>query len=60
MRNTADTSNGATRTRHLSHDRPCYSCGHAMHSYLPCSDSCTCTPQLAPGLPAARPGLVTA
>ncbi len=31
-----------------------------MHSYLPCSDSCTCTPQLAPGLPAARPGLVTA
>lgn len=33
----------------LSHDRPCGTCGHALHSYLPCSDSCDCTPALAPG-----------
>lgn len=38
----------------LSHDRPCGTCGHALHSYLPCSDSCDCTPSLAPG--AAAPG----
>ncbi|CAN5565766.1 hypothetical protein BH11ACT8_BH11ACT8_23650 [soil metagenome] len=29
---------------HLSHDRPCPQCGHAMHTYLACSDSCTCRP----------------
>ena len=28
----------------LSHDRPCGTCGHAMHVYLPCSDTCACTP----------------
>ncbi len=60
MWNTADTNYGVTNTSHLSHDRPCSSCGHAMHSYLPCSDSCACTPLPAPGLPASRPGLVPA
>lgn len=52
MWNTTQTSSGVTSTPHLSHDRPCASCGHAMHSYLPCSDTCSCTPQPAPGLPA--------
>ena len=30
-----------------------------MHSYLPCSDTCSCTPQPAPGLP-ARSAFATA
>jgi hypothetical protein len=34
---------------HLSHDRPCLECGHALHTYLPCSDDCSCTPQDVPG-----------
>jgi hypothetical protein len=33
-----------TSTTHLSHDRPCPHCGHATHTYLPCSDSCDCVP----------------
>jgi len=33
-----------TRTTHLSHDRPCPHCGHATHTYLPCSDGCDCVP----------------
>jgi hypothetical protein len=37
MWDTVDTSG-----THLSHDMPCAGCGHAAHSYLPCSDSCTC------------------
>jgi hypothetical protein len=28
----------------LSHDMPCPQCGHAIHTYLPCSDSCDCVP----------------
>ena len=32
---------------HLSHERPCASCGHGPHRYLPCSDTCDC-----PGEPA--------
>lgn len=31
-----------TSRTHLSHDLPCPACGHAAHSYLPCSDSCHC------------------
>lgn len=30
---------------HLSHDRPCSHCGHAVHTYLPSSDTCTCRTQ---------------
>jgi len=30
----------------LTRDRPCPECGHAMHTYLPCSDSCSCRPAL--------------
>lgn len=37
MWDTVDT--GGT---HLSHDMPCQGCGHAPHSYLPCSEACTC------------------
>lgn len=33
----------------VSHDRPCSACGHAAHSYLPCSDRCHCTPPGVPG-----------
>lgn len=34
---------------YLSHDRPCVQCGHAAHTYLPCSDTCACVPQPMPG-----------
>lgn len=29
---------------HLSHDMPCPHCGHALHTYLACGDSCDCQP----------------
>jgi hypothetical protein len=29
---------------HLSHDPLCEVCEHAMHTYLPCSDTCPCVP----------------
>lgn len=31
-----------TSSIHLSHDLPCSACGHGVHSYLPCSDTCDC------------------
>ena len=31
-----------TNQRHLSHDLPCPRCGHAVHTYLACSDTCDC------------------
>jgi 3'(2'), 5'-bisphosphate nucleotidase len=34
---------------HLSHDRPCVECGHALHTFLPCSDTCSCGGTLAFG-----------
>lgn len=33
-----------TQASHLSHDLPCPACGHAAHTYLPCSDACACVP----------------
>ena len=33
-----------TNPVHLSHDLPCQQCGHAAHTYLPCSDACACVP----------------
>ena len=36
-------------SRHLSHEMPCTACGHATHTYLPCSDTCDCAPQPVPG-----------
>lgn len=38
-----------TDNLHLSHDLPCPRCGHAAHSYLPCSDTCDCAWSLMPG-----------
>jgi hypothetical protein len=34
---------------HLSHDLPCPSCGHAVHTFLACSDTCTCVVTVMPG-----------
>ena len=34
---------------HLSHDAPCVRCGHAMHTFLPCSDTCDCRPPVGLG-----------
>lgn len=30
------------KTEHLTHDRPCPYCGHALHHYLPCDRNCGC------------------
>jgi hypothetical protein len=30
-------------SQHLSHEMPCPWCGHCSHSYLPCSDRCSCS-----------------
>lgn len=38
---------------HLSHDMPCSRCGHAMHTFLACGDSCSCEPSPIPGQSAA-------
>jgi hypothetical protein len=35
----------------LCHDRPCQGCGHPAHTFLPCSETCACTPPPTPGLP---------
>jgi hypothetical protein len=34
---------------HLSHDLPCQRCGHAVHTFLSCSDDCQCEPVVMPG-----------
>ncbi len=46
MWDTADTSSSR---EHLSHDLPCSRCGHAVHTFLACSDTCDCEPRLMPG-----------
>jgi hypothetical protein len=40
-----------TRTTgpHLSHDLPCPRCGHGVHTYLACSETCSCPPVVMPG-----------
>lgn len=50
MWDTAETS-----TVRLSHDPPCPSCGHAAHTYLPCSDTCACARTGMPGAVALTP-----
>jgi hypothetical protein len=35
-----------TNQVHLTHDRPCALCGHAAHTYLACSDTCSCVPPM--------------
>jgi hypothetical protein len=42
-----------TDHQHISHDMPCPKCGHATHTYLPCSDTCACAPMIRPGTLAA-------
>jgi hypothetical protein len=39
---------------HLSHEMPCTACGHAPHTFLPCSDTCDCTPPSIPGSSSGR------
>ncbi|WP_170285996.1 hypothetical protein [Nocardioides rubriscoriae] len=34
---------------HLTHDLPCNRCGHAVHTFLACSDTCGCEPCVMPG-----------
>ena len=41
MWDTVETNTGSGSV-HLSHDLPCTGCGHAVHTYLPCSDTCDC------------------
>jgi hypothetical protein len=49
-----DTVEDTTRTvAHLSHDLPCLRCGHALHTYLACGDTCACPPVTMPGSSAA-------
>jgi hypothetical protein len=38
-----------TNNHHLSHDLPCARCGHAVHTYLACSDTCDCALTVMPG-----------
>ena len=38
----------------LSRDAPCRECGHAMHTFLPCSDTCDCAPPVGGGRTAPR------
>jgi hypothetical protein len=45
---------------HLSHDMPCPSCGHAVHTYLACGDTCACVPVGLPGADLWRGTLVNA
>ena len=47
MWDTAETTWGAAL--HLSHDLPCPSCGHELHTYLACGDDCACPPVVMPG-----------
>ena len=42
-----------TNQVHISHDLPCPACGHAVHTYLPCDDTCDCPPTVLPGSAAA-------
>ncbi len=38
-----------TNQQHLSHDLACQRCGHEVHTFLACSDSCACEPVAMPG-----------
>jgi hypothetical protein len=45
------------QTSTLTHEMPCVVCGHAPHTYLPCSDFCDCASSPALTLPAACPAI---
>jgi len=38
-----------TSDSHLSHDLPCTGCGHAVHTFLACSETCACVRTVVPG-----------
>jgi hypothetical protein len=38
-----------TNEIHLSHDLPCPGCGHGVHTYLACSETCHCVRTAMPG-----------
>ena len=44
-----------TYSVHLSHDLPCPRCGHAAHTFLPCSDTCDCARTVMPGTDGSTP-----
>ena len=44
-----------TNQQHLSHDLPCPRCGHAVHTYLACGDTCACEPVVMPGASPSPP-----
>lgn len=46
---TSHRSGSGSTSEHLSHDLPCRRCGHAVHTYLACSDTCACVPVGMPG-----------
>ncbi|TQL68610.1 hypothetical protein FB381_2505 [Nocardioides albertanoniae] len=41
--------NTAARTITMSHFLQCQRCGHEVHTYLACSDTCACAPVVMPG-----------
>jgi hypothetical protein len=49
-----------TTSTHLSHDMPCARCGHAGHTYLACSDTCSCKPETTASVKAPRATMLTA
>ena len=44
-----DTLQDERLSSHLTHDLPCGRCGHAVHTFLACSDTCACEPCVMPG-----------
>ncbi|WP_328530791.1 hypothetical protein OG984_06555 [Nocardioides sp. NBC_00368] len=44
-----DTENTNVRSFPMSHFLPCPRCGHEVHTYLACSDTCPCAPVVMPG-----------
>lgn len=47
--NTHNPENANVRSLPMSHFLPCPRCGHEVHTYLACSDTCTCPPVVMPG-----------
>ena len=41
--------NTDVRSFPMSHFLPCPRCGHEVHTYLACSDTCACAPVVMPG-----------
>ena len=44
-----DNADDTSFAIHLSHDLPCLVCGHASHTFLACSDTCSCVTVSLPG-----------